>query len=65
MTSLALKDSFFGFAVPSDGSWAKITPENKLKAATNKHLTWRKRIPLLKFAAKIGVGRVKTRKVWR
>jgi hypothetical protein len=43
--------------------WAKINPENKLKAATNKHLTWQKRIPLLKFAAKIGGGRVKTRKV--
>jgi len=64
MTSLALKDSFLGAAPPV---WplpcAKTYPENKLKAATNKHLTLQKRIPLLKFAAKIGVGRVKTTKV--
>jgi len=63
MTSLALKEVFFGFPVSPGSPCAKINPENKLKAATNKHLTKQKRISLLKFAAKIGVGRVKTTKV--
>ena len=64
MTSLALNDTFFSFAVPTwSVPWAKANRPNKLKAATNKHLTLQKRIPLLKFAAKIGVGRVKTRKL--
>ena len=63
MTSLASKDRFFCFvlfrqALPG----AKIKHENRLKAATNKHLTWQKPYRS-EICGKDRGGRVKTRKV--